>query len=51
MTDYEKVHTARRALEALRADLAARLPLEDDHKPDLLKLHDRVSKAIYALSA
>ncbi len=51
MTNYEKVHAARRALEQLRAELIAGLGRQKDRDPDLLILHERVSKAINALSA
>ena len=46
MTNYEKIHVARRDLEKLRAELIASLNTQKDRDPDLLILHERVSKAI-----
>ena len=51
MTYYEKIHIARRELEKLRAELIAKLGSQDARDADLLILHERVSKAISALSA
>ncbi|MGR3475252.1 MAG: universal stress protein [Sulfitobacter sp.] len=51
MTNYEKIHVARRDLEKLRAELIAGIGTQKDRDPDLLILHERVSKAINALSA
>ena len=50
MTDYEKLNQTRRDLEDIRAGLAARIGRAGDCKSDLLVLHERVSKAIKALS-
>ncbi|MFW8635618.1 hypothetical protein [Cribrihabitans pelagius] len=50
MTDYEKLNRTRRDLEEIRAGLAARIGQARDSKPDLLVLHERISKAIKALS-
>ncbi len=51
MTNYEKIRLARHDLEKLRAELIASLNTQKDRDPDLLILHERVSKAINALSA
>jgi|TARA_R110002072_G_scaffold146233_1_gene293074 hypothetical protein len=51
MTNYEKIHVARRDLEKLRTELIASIGTQKDRDPDLLILHERVSKAINALSA
>ena len=51
MTNNEKIKIARRDLEKLRAELIASLNTQKDRDPDLLILHERVSKAINALSA
>lgn len=50
MSDYEKVSQARQNLEAIRADLSRRIA-EDPEATGLTVLHDRVSRAIKALSA
>ena len=50
MTNYEKIKPARRDLEKLRAELIASLNTQKDRDSDLLILHERVSKAINALS-
>ncbi|WP_349581088.1 hypothetical protein [Sulfitobacter sp. NFXS29] len=51
MTNYEKIRIARRDLEKLRAELITSLNTQKDRDPDLLILHERISKAINALSA
>lgn len=51
MTNYEKIRIARHDLVKLRAELIASLNTQKDRDPDLLILHERVSKAINALSA
>lgn len=50
MTDYEKVARFRQDLEAMRNDLSQRIETEKAGKADLIILHDRVSRAIKALS-
>ncbi|MFW2589475.1 hypothetical protein [Sagittula sp. SSi028] len=50
MTDYEKLSNARRDLEAIRADLCARMDKTESPSGDLSVLHERVSRAIKALA-
>lgn len=50
MSDYEKLARARRDLEETRNDLSRRISEDAPDKADLLRLHDRVSRAIKALS-
>lgn len=50
MTDYEKLKHTCRELEDIRSGLAAQIGQEGAKNPDLLILHERVSKAIKALS-
>ena len=50
MTDYEKVSRLRRALEELRQDLAQRIAGDTPNTGDLNILHERVGRAIRALS-
>lgn len=50
MTDYEKLARARRDLEETRNDLSRRISEETHDKADLILLHDRVCRAIKALS-
>ncbi|NIY73144.1 hypothetical protein HCZ30_11965 [Marivivens donghaensis] len=50
MSDYEKLSRLRHALEDMRRDLSQRLMGEDAGKPDLEILHERISRAIKALS-
>ncbi len=49
MTDYEKLRTARQALEELREELACELRDQDGASPVCQDLHHRVSKALAAL--
>ena len=51
MTDFEKVNRIRRDLEEMRSDLTRRIDRDTRGKPDLVILHERVSRAIKALSA
>lgn len=51
MTNHEKLANARRDLEKLRSELVASFGPLNNHDPDFLILHERVSKAINALSA
>lgn len=50
MTDYEKLGQTRRDLESIRTDLVSRIGNDHDANQDLLVLHERVSRAIKALS-
>ncbi|WP_300581463.1 hypothetical protein [Marivita sp.] len=50
MSDYEKLTRLRRELEAMRQDLSQRIAQGAPGKPDLVILHERVSRAIKALS-
>ncbi|WP_425072993.1 hypothetical protein [Sagittula sp. S175] len=50
MTDFEKLARLRRDLEEMRQDLSQRIADGDAGQGDLMILHDRVSRAIKALS-
>ncbi|SET27787.1 hypothetical protein [Paracoccus homiensis] len=50
MSDYEKLKRACRELEEVRNDLSQRIADNDPDKRALVELHDRVSRAIKALS-
>ncbi|WP_164933057.1 hypothetical protein [Tropicibacter alexandrii] len=50
MTDYEKLGRLRRDLEEMRQDLAQRIAGDAPNKADLKILHERISRAIKALS-
>lgn len=50
MSDYEKLGRLRRDLEEFRAELSQRIAEDAPGKPDLMVLHERVSRAIKALS-
>ena len=50
MTDYEKLARLRRSLEEMRQDLARRIGRDAANTADLIILHERVSRAIKALS-
>lgn len=50
MTDYEKLARARRDLEETRNDLSRRIAEDAPDKADLVLLHERVGRAIKALS-
>lgn len=51
MPEYEKLRSSIQSLEALRADLARRLEAHEGDERTLSDLHQRVSKALKALSA
>ncbi len=51
MPEYEKLRAAIRSLETLRADLARQLEAHEGDQRTLTDLHQRVSKALTALSA
>ncbi|MGR3366537.1 MAG: hypothetical protein ACU0CC_07640 [Sagittula sp.] len=50
MSDYEKLSRVRRDLEEIRSDLSQRIAKDGPGQSDLLILHERVSRAIKALS-
>ncbi|WP_165352890.1 hypothetical protein [Loktanella sp. IMCC34160] len=50
MSDYEKLSRLRRELEDIRKDLSQRMATDAEAKADLMILHERVSRAIRALS-
>lgn len=50
MSDYEKLGRLRRELEEMRRDLSARITQDAPDKTDLIVLHERISRAIKALS-
>lgn len=51
MRDYEKIGHLRRELEDIRKDLSQRIDRDMIDNGDLKILHERVSRAIKALSA
>lgn len=50
MTDFEKLARARRDLEETRNDLSQRIVEDAPDKEELILLHERVCRAIKALS-
>ena len=50
MSDYERLARARRDLEETRNDLSQRIAEDSPDKADLILLHERVCRAIKALS-
>ncbi|MEC9104915.1 hypothetical protein [Donghicola tyrosinivorans] len=50
MTYYEKLSHMRRDLEAIRAEVCQRISTDPTDKADLSILHERISRAIKALS-
>ncbi|WP_193989105.1 hypothetical protein [Alloyangia pacifica] len=51
MSDFEKLGRVRRDLEEIRNNLSQRILEQAPGKADLVILHDRVCRAIKALSA
>ncbi|CRL10112.1 hypothetical protein NIT7321_00955 [Phaeobacter italicus] len=50
MSDFEKIARLRRDLETTRNDLSKRISEDAPDKASLMLLHDRVCRAIKALS-
>ena len=50
MTHFEKLRHIREDLDEVRKEIAAMIARDEGKSPDLVILHERVSKAIKALS-
>ncbi|WP_167733399.1 MULTISPECIES: hypothetical protein [Thioclava] len=50
MTHFEKLSRVRQDLEDIRKEIVAKIARDEGKSPDHVLLHDRVSRAIKALS-